>query len=99
MAIINWVSIIEDKFISKGLSLKTDKNILMKNKSYVNELFRDLIHQYPHKRFHHMILSMKDHYEIEEIYDLLDEHNKNTLMRDLVEENNLKIPKSRRNVH
>lgn len=97
MAMVDWIKLIEDKWITKGLSLKTDKSVLNKHRIYINEMFRDLIEEYPHKRFHHMILSLKDHYDIEEIYELLDDHNKAILMKDLVEENNLKIPKSRKN--
>jgi hypothetical protein len=97
MAMVDWIKLIEDKWITKGLSLKTDKSILNKHRIYINEMFRDLIEEYPTKRFHHMILSLKDHYDIEEIYDLLDDHNKAILMKDLVEENNLKIPKSKKN--
>lgn len=97
MAMVDWIKLIEDKWITKGLSLKTDKSVLNKHRIYINEMFRDLIAEYPRKRFHHMILSLKDHYDIEEIYELLDDHNKAILMKDLVEENNLKIPKSRKN--
>lgn len=96
MAIVDWVKLIEDKWISRGLSLKTDKSVLLKHKVYVNEMFRDLLAEHPNKRFHHVILSLKDHYEIEELYELLDDHNKAILTRDMVEENNLKIPKIRK---
>jgi hypothetical protein len=99
MAMVDWVKLIEDRLIGKGLSLKTDKSILVKHKIYINEMFRDLLEEYNHKRFHHIILSLKDHYDIEEIYDLLDDHNRDTLRRDYIEENNLKIPTNKKIRH
>ena len=96
MAIINWVNLIEEKLIEHGLTLKTDFSVLLKNKIVFNEILRDLVYEYPNKRFQHIILSMKDHYEIEEIYELLDEQNKSCLKRHVVEEDNMNIKKPKR---
>ena len=93
MAIVNWVELIENKLLSKGLTLKTDVTILAKNKIFFNEILRDLLEDYPNKRFQHIILSMKDHYEVEEIYDLLDDQNRAYLKRHIVEEDHLTIKK------
>lgn len=89
MALIDWISKIEEKLIEKGLSLKSDKNTLLKNKQFFNKSLRDLMAENPNKRFHHIILSMKDHYDIEDICDILDDHNKSLLRMDYMEENNL----------
>lgn len=96
MALVDWISKIEEKLISGGLSLKSDKNTLLKNKAFFNKTLRDLLEENPNKRFHHIILSMKDHYEIEDIYDILDDHSKSILKKDYVEENGLKVPKPQR---
>jgi hypothetical protein len=91
MAIVNWVELIENKLLSKGMTLKTDISILSKNKIFFNEILRDLLEEYPNKRFQHIILSMKDHYEIEEIYELLDDQNISYLKRHIIEEDSLTI--------
>lgn len=62
-------------------------------------MFRDILEEYTNKRFHHIILAIRDHYDIEEIYDLLDDHNRDILRKDYVEENNLKLPESKKTKH
>lgn len=96
MAIVNWIGLIEDRLLSRGLSLKTDITVLQKNKVYFNEALRDLIHEYPNKRFQHIILSMKDYHEVEDIYSILDEQNKATLKRHYIEEDKLTVTVKKR---
>jgi hypothetical protein len=96
MAIIDWIEKIEKKLIVNALSLKSDKNTILKHKAFFNTILRDLLEENPNKRFHHIILSMKDHFDIEDIYDLLDDQNKSILRKDYIEENELKIPKRRK---
>ena len=91
MARIDWVSLISDKLLSRGMSIKTDISILSKedNRNTFNELLRDLIHEYPNKRLQHILLSMKDHFDIIEIFNLLDQQNKYVLEKHYCEENGL----------
>lgn len=98
MKIPNWVEILEEKLIKKGMSLKTDVSLLGKgnNRIFFNEIIRDILEEYPNKRLQHIILSLKDYYEVEDIYLLLDEQNKHRLMKDYEEEDNIKISLKRR---
>lgn len=91
MAMINWLDKISEKLLSKGLSLKSDYSILSKNKIFFNEMLRDLLEEYPNKRLQHIILSMSDYYEVEQIYELLDEQNRTTLKKHYIEEDHIRM--------
>jgi uncharacterized protein YbcI len=73
------------------MSIKTDISILSKeeNRNEFNELLRDLVHEYPNKRLQHILLSLKDHFDIIELFNLLDEQNKFILEKHYCEEDGL----------
>jgi hypothetical protein len=88
---IDWVTLVSDKLLSKGLSIKTDISILSKdeNKISFNTILRDLVEEFPNKRMQHILLSLRDHYDIIELFELLDEQNKFILEKHYFEEDGL----------
>ena len=96
MARIDWVNVISDKLLTKGLSLKSEYSVLSKHKVFINEMIRDILEENPHKRLQHIILSLSDYYEVEQLVELLDEQNRSILKKHYIEENNISMKSKKR---
>ena len=92
-SIVNWIDVINEKLLTIGMSLKTDISILGKHKIEFNEIIRDLLDENPNSLLNNIIMSMKEYYEVEELYSILDEQNKSILLRHASEYYNIPLVK------
>lgn len=92
-SIVNWIDVINEKLLIIGVSLKTDISILGKHKIEFNEIIRDLLDDHPNSLLNNIIMSMKEYYEVEELYSILDEQNKSILLRHASEYYNIPLVK------
>ena len=98
MAKIDWVKLVEERLLQKGMSLHTDFDILVKdnNKIFFNQILKDLVNEYPNEaRLHYIILSMRNYHDVEDIYGVLDEQNKHVIEIHASQEENMKRKKSK----
>jgi hypothetical protein len=96
MIVSNWIEIINERFLAYGMSLSSDEDILKSKKVAFNQVLRDLKQAYPMKKLWHIILSMKDHYEIEFLVDLLDDENRLEIRSEMVQDNGSILAKTRK---
>jgi hypothetical protein len=96
MIVSNWIDVINERFLAYGMSLSSDESILTSKKIAFNQVLRDLKQKYPHKKLWHIILSMRDHYEIEFLIDLLDDENRLEIRSEVAEDNGLILAKKRK---
>ena len=96
MIVSNWIEIINERFLAYGMSLSSDESVLNSKKIEFNQVLRDLKQEYPTKKLWHMILSMKDYYEIEFLVDLLDDENRLEIRSEMVADNGSILAKKRR---
>lgn len=87
MIVSNWIEIINERFLAYGMSLSSEESILTSKKIAFNQVLRDLRQAYPNKKLWHIILSMKDYYEIEFLVELLDDENRLGIRSEMVEDN------------
>lgn len=96
MIVSNWIDVINERFIAYGMSLSSDESILTSKKIAFNQVLRDLKQTYQHKKLWHMILSMKDHYDIEFLIELLDDENRLEIRGEVAADNGLILKKRKR---
>ncbi len=96
MIVSNWIEKINERFLAYGMSLSSDESVLNSKKVAFNQVLRDLKQEYPNKKLWHMILSMKDHYDIEFLVELLDEENRLDIRSEMVEDNGSILAKTRK---
>ena len=70
MIVSNWIEVINERFLAYGMSLSSDEDVVKSKKIEFNQVLRDLKQEYTTKKLWHMILSMKDYYEIEFLVEL-----------------------------
>jgi hypothetical protein len=92
----NWIDVINERFLAYGMSLSSDESILNSKKIAFNQVLRDLKQKYPHKKLFHLILAMRDHYEIEFLKDLLDDENRLDIRSEVAQDNGLILAKKRK---
>lgn len=91
-----WIEVINERFLAYGMSLSSDESVLTSEKIAFNQVLRDLLQEHPNKKLYHIILSMKDYYDIEFLVDLLDDEHRLTIRREMVSENELILTKKRK---
>ena len=96
MIVSNWIDVINERFLAYGMSLSSDESILTSKKIAFNQVIRDLLQKYPHKKLWHLILAMRDHYEIEFLIDLLDDENRLEIRSEVAKDNGLILNKTRK---
>lgn len=96
MIVSNWIEVINERFLAYGMSLSSDESVLNSKKIEFNQVLRDLKQEYSTKKLWHMILSMKDYYEIEFLVDLLDDENRLEIRSEMVADNGSILAKKRK---
>jgi hypothetical protein len=96
MIVSNWIEVVDERFLAYGMSLSTEESVLASKSNEFNQVIRDLKQDYPNKKLWHMILSLKDHYEIEFLVNLLDEENRLQIRSEVASENGLILSKTRK---
>ena len=96
MIVSNWIEVINERFLAYGMSLSSDEDVVKSKKIEFNQVLRDLKQEYTTKKLWHMILSMKDYYEIEFLVDLLDDENRLEIRSEMVADNGSILAKKRK---
>lgn len=96
MSVSNWIEKINERFLAYGMSLSSDESVLNSKKVAFNQVLRDLKQEYPNKKLCHMILSMKDHYDLKFLVELLDEENRLDIRSEMVQDNGSILAKTRK---
>ena len=96
MIVSNWIEVINERFLAYGMSLSSDESVLNSKKIEFNQVLRDLKQEYSTKKLWHMILSMKDYYEIEFLVELLDDENRLEIRSEMVADNGSILAKKRK---
>jgi hypothetical protein len=96
MIVSNWIEVINERFLAYGMSLSSDEDVVKSKKIEFNQVLRDLKQEYTTKKLWHMILSMKDYYEIEFLVELLDDENRLEIRSEMVADNGSILAKKRK---
>lgn len=96
MIVSNWIEVTNERFLAYGMSLSSDEDVVKSKKIEFNQVLRDLKQEYTTKKLWHMILSMKDYYEIEFLVELLDDENRLEIRSEMVADNGSILAKKRK---
>lgn len=96
MIVSNWIKVINERFLAYGMSLSSDEAVVKSKKIEFNQVLRDLKQEYTTKKLWHIILSMKDYYEIEFLVELLDDENRLEIRSEMVADNGSILAKKRK---
>lgn len=98
MIVSNWIDKINERFLAYGMSLSSDESILSSKKVAFNQVLRDLKQEYPNKKVWHIILSMKDYYEVEFLVELLDDEMRLEIRSEMIDDNGAIFSKKRKRI-